>query len=270
MSELERLTTDGLLERAAEVALADETRESDEWGRVVTALHRRPEQKVFAAAKSWCANSNPALRKLGADALAQLGYAEPRPFAIQAEPVLERLLCDPDVSVIASAVYAYGHNQIAHRPVICELASHPSPEVREAVVFGLVGNEDQLSIQTLIQLSSDECDEVRDWATFGIGTQIDANTAEIREALAARLHDEHVDTRHEAIVGLARCRDERVVPAILQELDREDPYNLPIEAAELFPHVEFIAPLEKLDELFSDDDDHDIRLALKACRALDR
>jgi hypothetical protein len=34
----------------------------------------------------------------------------------------------------------------------------------------------------LIDLSRDEDDEVRDWATFQLGSQMDLDTAEVREA----------------------------------------------------------------------------------------
>ena len=74
-------------------------------------------------------------------------------------------------------------------------------------------------------------DEIRDLATFGLGTQLNDDSAEIRDALAARLTDEHVDTRHEALIGLARRRDPRGLKATLDLLERPDVWRLSIDAA---------------------------------------
>jgi HEAT repeat protein len=56
----------------------------------------------------------------------------------------------------------------------------------------------------LAKLTADEDEEVRDWATFGLGVLGDIDTVEIREALAARLSDANDDAREEAVVGLAK------------------------------------------------------------------
>jgi HEAT repeat protein len=53
-------------------------------------------------------------------------------------------------------------------------------------------------------LTQDTAPEVRDWATFALGTQIDLDTSEIRDALAARLNDPDEVTRAEAATGLSR------------------------------------------------------------------
>jgi hypothetical protein len=70
-------------------------------------------------------------------------------------------------------------------------------------------------VAALIALSADPDGDVRDWSTFSLGVQIDRDTADVREALAARLEDAHGDTSAEAIRGLARRRDERALDAAL-------------------------------------------------------
>ena len=69
---------------------------------------------------------------------------------------------------------------------------------------------------------SDEDGDVRDWATFGIGQQDDTDDETTREALFARVEDEHSDARMEAIIGLARRHDERVRSHLMRELANPD------------------------------------------------
>ena len=73
--------------------------------------------------------------------------------------------------------------------------------------------------------------EVADWALFGLGTQIDTNTPAVREALFRGLNEEDDEARGEALVGLARCGDERVVAALLDEWAEPPIGSLSLEAA---------------------------------------
>jgi HEAT repeat protein len=67
-------------------------------------------------------------------------------------------------------------------------------------------------------MSRDTDNNVRDWATFALGTLFDADTPEIRDALFDRVADPHDDTRSEALVGLARRSDPRVTDGLKTEL----------------------------------------------------
>ena len=78
---------------------------------------------------------------------------------------------------------------------------------------------DARAIAALIELSSDPDYDVRNWATFGLGSQIDTDTPAIREALWARLEEPEDEVRGEAWVGLARRGDVRVAAALLRELE---------------------------------------------------
>jgi len=61
-----------------------------------------------------------------------------------------------------------------------ELKNHPSEDVRFGVVHGSLTHENESAIHTLIELSADEDEDVRNWATFGIGSLIVNDTEEIR------------------------------------------------------------------------------------------
>jgi HEAT repeat protein len=81
-------------------------------------------------------------------------------------------------------------------------------------------------------------DDFRDWATFGLGVQGDMDSVEIREALVRRLNDPDEDVREEAMVGLAKRKDERAVPALLPALEQPDISDRVSEAAYLMLGME--------------------------------
>ncbi|MGW0202276.1 HEAT repeat domain-containing protein [Nonomuraea sp. NPDC003201] len=105
-------------------------------------------------------------------------------------------------------------------PELLRLAEHPDEDVRFYVAWSLpLGRADDAVIEALIRLTTDPEDEVRDWATFALGTQCQADSRAIREALWARVGDQDTEAREEAIAGLARRRDRRVVPHAARLLD---------------------------------------------------
>lgn len=120
-----------------------------------------------------------------------------------------------------------------------------------------------MAVAWLIGLSADPDDDVRDWATFALGSQIDLDTPKLRDALAARLDDPDDDVRAEAMVGLARRKDRRVVPALLRELENDCIGSLVLEAAELIEAPELLPRLMALrPRLFTD---NDLERAITAC-----
>lgn len=66
------------------------------------------------------------------------------------------------------------------------------------------------AIDALIDLSNDKVASIRNWATFGLGSQIETDNNKIRKALWSRTSDKNQDTKLEAIVGLANRNDIKV------------------------------------------------------------
>ena len=256
------LATNELLDRAAALAITA-VEDSDERWEAVTALRQRPERAVFERAADWCVSTNAAHRELGADILAQLG-APACPFALESTPLLAGLLRDPVEDVVVEALYAVGHLRVGSTPEIAAFARHVSERIRRATAHALGGRDEPSSIDALCVLTADVDSDVRDWATFALGTLCDSDTPEIREALVARLADDDDGIRGEALVALARRGDKRATAALGAELARPEVSTLAIEAAELLPSREFITPLRAL---WDSSPDENIFRALQACEA---
>ncbi len=200
--------------------------------RAVQALHWRSGREVFERAAALCAASRPIERMTGADVLAQLGMPE-HEFPEEAITVLSKLLAaETDASVVASALSAFGH--LGGPPdlaTVAPLKDHPDASVRHSLAYALGFLEAPLAIDILIALTRDEEANVRDWATFGLG-QGDADSPALRDALVERLGDDDDEVRAEAIAGLARRRDPRVLDALVDALRAQEATAQILEACE--------------------------------------
>jgi HEAT repeat protein len=241
------------------------THDEDSYWDAVLTLQRRDTSEVLGRAQELCQSPQSVERRLGADILAQLGVPE-RTFLKQCvATLLEMLKEEKDVDVLQAVLIALGH---LGQPEAIEPASrfrtHPDPGVRHGVVFALMGHEYQLAVECLIELSKDSDAHNRDWATFGLGTQIDLDIPAIREALLERVADEDFDTRCEAIVGLARRRDRRVIPAVIQVLTSDMVGTLAVEAEATIAAAELRHYLVTL-QSWSDIDKDLLNEAIQAC-----
>jgi hypothetical protein len=134
--------------------------------------------------------------------------------------------CETASKPLAAMLHALGHlhdeNSI---PAIVGFRRHEDAEVRLAATHALNQFDNPEAIQALIELSVDSNYDVRNWATFNLGSMIDTDTPAIRDALAARLHETECEALGEAIVGLARRGDVRLLPPLMDlfdTLDRDD------------------------------------------------
>jgi HEAT repeat protein len=252
-------------EELINLALTEED-EHAAWN-AVTVLQFRATREVLEAAQNLCKSERAKERELGANILGQLGVPD-RAFPDEClATALELLETDQEVQVLSAACIALGHlhDPRAIGPLV-GLKNHPSEDVRYGVVHGLSGQRDDLAIATLIELSADEDSDVRDWATFELGTILDdVDTPQIREALFARLGDPDDDTRGEALASLARRKDERVLVPLTRELEEaaDDAGPLVFEAAEKLGDPRLCPVLLKIKALGVEDSY--LEKALAAC-----
>ena len=220
--------------------------ETDEAGQALGIVQYRGGKEEFEIAARLARSNLAQERRVAADILAQLGWQD-RTYLSESMEILLRLLDDPEVVVLQAAAIACGHrkNPLSVARLV-ELGKHPSAQVRYGVSYGLAGQDEPSAIAVLLLLSKDEDRDVRDWATFALGSQTDIDTPELREALRARLTDNDPEIRGEALVGLGRRQDEQLKSAILDELSGEFHGDWVFEAAEAIADPDFIPALESM------------------------
>lgn len=222
--------------------------DDDEPWKAVHELQNIGSREIFDRAALWCRSDDAIRRARGADILAQLGKTAEHPdnnypdegFALVSELAEAEQAKRP----LDSAIYALGHirNPLAV-PLIVKHLAHSDPDIRFAVAFacGNFGNE-PLAVEALLILIRDDDSDVRDWATFGLGTQSDSDSLEIREALFSALDDSDEDARGEALVGLARRKDIRVLPILLSRFEGDEIDAWTVEAASWMLDLDHLAP----------------------------
>ncbi len=239
-------------ERLIRLALAHGTANRG-WD-AVAQLHRRGSPATLAHVEALLRSDGVRRRALGLDIAAQLRVPGPggddpgEPYALEAtQAMLVAALEDRRPGVLQSAIAGLGH-----RPVEGTLATllafveHPDTRVRWALTHTLSERAEPEAVAALLHLATDRDDEVRDWATFSLGTLGDADGEAVRTRLWANAHDTSRDVRGEAVVGLARRGDPRAVDLLRERLVDGDCRVYELEAAEEMPRAELLAPLQAL------------------------
>lgn len=241
------------------LALGIGDNDSDERWDPVRRLQRRGDRETFDVAARLCRSDDPAERTLGVDILGQLGAGE-LPFLEETLPILLELSGDDsNLDVLYSALCSLGHLYDARAlETLLAHARHPDRDIRFAVAVSLPSamvDDEPAGIEALMDLMADEDAEVRDWATTGLGSCVDADSEKIRDALARRLDDDGGDTAGEAMVGLGRRGDPRCFEPILAALTSGNVGNLIVEAAAELADPRFLPALQALaDERWAEGD----------------
>ena len=240
------------LDRLIAIALASDDEDDAYWDSV-RELRKRGTHELFQRAAELCSVPDARSRELGLDILAQLGSDAERPFLEDVIRIATPLANDSDAIVRRSAISALGHQwDVRSLATLLQHQFDADANVRWAVAQAIptvVSSPPEPSaVAALVTLMRDEDSDVRDWATFGIGSLLDVDGNEIRQALTERLDDPDGDTAGEALVGLARRGDLGIVDRVNALLANPKIGNLMVEAAGELADPRLIPALERLRE----------------------
>lgn len=221
--------------------------------RAIEELQRRGSPAMLTRIAAWAESTNARRRAVAIAVAAQLMRRIDGAWTPFAEDKTQRLLLqglsDAHQDVVRVAVAGLGHRPHgASVEALLKLASHPDERMRWQVAVALGSYEEPEAIAGLIALSTDSSDEVRDWATFGLGTLRTDDTPEIRAALRRNLEDLDEDVRGEALVGLARRHDDGIAERVMARLTPEC-HLYELDAAVALADPRLLEPLRKLEAL---------------------
>jgi len=141
-----------------------------------------------------------------------------------------------------------GARRKSSQRTLLPFVEHPCADFRYASVHGLMPHDTPTVVDALIKLCRDADRDVRNWATFTLGSQFESDSASLRTTLHERLTDADPEIRGEALRGLARRRDTGIASVVQHELDGEFHGDWAVEAAELLCHPQFLPALRRLYE----------------------
>ena len=215
------LSTAELVARATAEA-TDEAGDPDAYWDLINALHDRDPKEVWALVEPLAAQDDVRLQQVVPDVLRLLGR-EAQPLAAETLALFAQMLSrEPSAELLACIGNACAD---FHDPSVVTMltpfAGHDDPAVREAVLHAVRRSGHPDAITALINLSRDTIDDLREWATFALGSQLPlVDGVDVREALAARLTDGHEPTRDEAVIGLGLRGDSRALGPLRAQLER--------------------------------------------------
>ncbi|MBL8236713.1 MAG: HEAT repeat domain-containing protein [Bryobacterales bacterium] len=122
----------------------------------------------------------------------------------------KRAVEDPEAAVVRAGARVLGQMSLFSdeaQAALRDLAGHADAAVRLEAAEGLAARMGEGELEVMLELMEDEDARVRNWATFGVGSDAVLDSPAVRAGLRARLEDSQEETRLEAIWGLALRRD---------------------------------------------------------------
>ena len=243
----------------------------------VEELHHRGTESIRRRAIELLDHPQPSGRSVGAAVLGRIDQLAGQPGdGATVDALIDLAGREPDAVVIQAVVEALGDlGDPRAIPTALAFVDHPTPWLRWSVARALtlllaaragdaLLDEDEPAVAALIGLTADPDSEVRDWATFGVGTQLPIDGPLTRAALWNRLDDPDDDARAEALHGLARRHDPRTAPLVQTALEAETVGRLAVESALLLGDPTLSRALEGLTDWW-DVDPPLLAAAIAAC-----
>jgi hypothetical protein len=264
-----------LIEQAlSNVPDADSDEADDErYWVIIGELHRRGSAAIFQRCATCATGDDPVAQRFACDVLGQLGYERGTPFGDESLSLLLSLCgAERPVEVTRASIAALGHlGRVEALPEVVACAQHRDESVRLATAIALPSLDGKGWVTsahpvaaTLMRLTCDLSPDVRDWATFGLGTQLMVDGDDVRRCLATRLDDTDDDTRAEALVGLARRHEPGIDRRVREALEAETVSTLAIDAAAMLGDPQFADVLAAIGRRWNADDPH-LQRAVRRC-----
>lgn len=212
-------------------------------------LRSRPSKELFAKCVEFIQSNEQKKKIIGIDILAQLGKNE-RPFRKETLKIYFSLLDkETNLDVLFSIFYgiSFNKNNLNKKQIskICSFQNTDNILIKEGLIAALGFIEDENAIHVLTKFSEDKANHIRDWATFYI-SQTDFDNENIRKTLWNRVSDKHRDTKMEAIAGLARRNDNKILDVIKQELVEDNYTTVLFEAILETQNKDFLPLLHQI------------------------
>lgn len=246
--------------------------ESERW-HFVDELRQRGSRSIVDRAMLLIGSADRRQRLVAIDVLNDFGATRGFPFRDEYTPVLISALATSDVEELENIIAAVGKTGDPRaRQSLLDLVTHPSATVRLRLSQALpafadddIPENDPL-VESLLTLMGDIDGDVRDWATFGIGTALTVDGPTVRAALRASLNaDGQFDnSRSEALAGLVIRREPGIVHEVLAMLTGGVVPRLAVECAGLLGDPRLHSVLSNLSTWW-DIDPERLSFALERC-----
>ncbi|WP_240731795.1 HEAT repeat domain-containing protein [Escherichia sp. E4742] len=198
-------------------------------------------------------------REIGLSILSQLSMTQTQVFKSfdLAESILQR---ERFASVKTAAVNAIGHfcrknKKFENRAIklLSKTTYDKSVNTRCATAAAFFSVNSNDTIPFLLTLLNDCDGDVRNWAAFTVNfNQYDST--EIRESFIRMLTDKNDCARIEAISGLAERKDNRVITAIINELQKDIIFDEVIISAGVLGNLKLLPILKNILNEINDED----------------
>ena len=216
----------------------------------ISELRKRKTKEIYERCLTLINGDSDKEKIIGIDVISQFGF-NPRLFQKRTLKIYFDLLkTETNKRVIESILFgiSWNNENITNQQldILCSFVTHKSAYVRYSLTYTLCRIEKDKAIDTLIKLSTDRDVDIRDYATFGLGSQFELDTSKIRTALWDRVKDKDQGVRLEAISGLAQRKDKNISEILKKEFSSIPYHNLShvLECIEHLNDKSFIPILE--------------------------
>ncbi|MFF2040525.1 HEAT repeat domain-containing protein [Kitasatospora sp. NPDC058170] len=244
----------GMAERLMVAARVAQASEADHDGHAYWELLREAATGESAETALSCgsgllASAEPLGRTVGCDLVGNAAGAHESLRGEAATALMALAEVETEVCVLRSLVAGLGSARDRRAvPVLVRLSGHEDAELRRQVAADLSsvnsGLPDGPDVRALIRLTRDQDPDVRNWAAFTLGFQLEQDSTAIRDALWTCTTDADGEVREEGARGLARRHDPRAVPLIAHLLDSDDGSQIfTLDAAEILGVPELLPAL---------------------------